>query len=305
MTEAWIIGLRGVQYGCGALLFGLPAFLLYSGRATDGLPLRWPRPLLTGGAVVLLTAAPAALVAQTALMAGSLEEAIKPDSLTYMITGMGLGAALALRALFAAFALGAAALLKPGRRLWTALAAAGGLTSASFAWTGHGAATEGDGRWLHLVADILHALAASLWIGALAAFVFLALWRPSRLEAPDRAQDRALQQALAGFAGIGTLAVGVLTLTGLANSAFLVGWDNLPSLTASPYGRLLAIKLGLFLAMLALAATNRFHLTPRMEGAPDRALSHLRASLLIEFGLGLAILVIVAVMGTLPPPAAL
>lgn len=300
MTEAWIIGLRGVQYVCGALLFGLPAFLLYSGRATDGLSLAWPRPLLMGGAVVLLAAAPLAVVAQTAVMAGSLEEAIKPGSLIYMITGMGLGAALALRALFAALALGATAWLKPGRRLWAVLTTTGGLISASFAWTGHGAATEGDGRWLHLGADILHALAASLWIGALAAFVALALWRPSRPEA----QERALQQALAGFAGIGTLAVGVLTLTGLANSAFLVGWTNLPSLTASPYGRLLAVKLGLFAAMLALAATNRFHLTPRMESAPDRALGHLRASLLIELGLGLAILAIVAVMGTLPPPAA-
>lgn len=295
------MGLRGVQYVCGALLFGLPAFLLYNRQAIGGLPLGWPRPLLLGGATVLLAATPAALVAQTALMAGSLEEATRPDSLIYMVTGMGLGAALALRFLFAALALGAATLLKPGQRLWTILMVAGGLIAASFAWTGHGAATEGDGRWLHLGADILHALAASLWIGALAAFAILVLWRPSQ----PAAQDHALQLALAEFAGIGTLAVGVLTVTGLTNSAYLVGWANLPGLTASPYGRLLAIKLGLFVAMLALAATNRFHLTPRMAGAPDRSLSQLRASLLVEFSLGLAILAIVAVMGALPPPAAL
>lgn len=301
MTEAWIIGLRGVQYVCGALLFGLPAFLLYSGRATGALPLRWPRPLLLGAAAVLLAAAPAALVAQTALMAGSLREAIRPDSLIFMVTGMGLGAALAARALFAALALAALAAVAPGRRLWGLLAAAGGLTSASFAWTGHGAATEGPGRGLHLGADILHALAASLWIGALAAFVILAMWRPARPEA----QDRALQQALAGFAGAGTWAVGALAVTGLANSAFLIGWPEAATLAASPYGRLLGIKLGLFAAMLALAAANRFRLTPMMEASPDEGLRRLRVSLPIEFGLGLTILAIVAVMGTLPPPASL
>ena len=295
------MGLRGVQYVCAALLFGLPAFLLYSGRATGALPLRWPRALLAGSAAVLLIAAPAALLAQTTLMAGSLEEAIKPASLSYMITGMGLGAALALRALFAAVALGAAALLKPGRRLWTVLTAAGGLTTVSFAWTGHGAATEGGGRWLHLGADILHALAASLWIGALAAFVILALWRPAR----PQAQDRALQQALAGFAGIGSWAVGVLTVTGLTNSAFLIGRPDMAALAASPYGQLLAIKLGLFVAMLVLAAINRFRLTPLMARAPVEGRRRLRASLTVEFGLGLAILAVVAVMGTLPPPASL
>lgn len=300
MVEVWIVILRGVQYATGALLLGLPAFMLYSARAVEPLALRWPRPLLSWTAAVLALAAPALLLAQTALMAGSLSEAVKPASLGFMITQMGLGQALVVRTLAAVLALGLAVLLRPGRLMWSLLLLPGLVVSASFAWTGHGAATEGAGHGLHLAVDILHAVAASVWIGALAAFTALILRRP----ADNAVWNKGLERSLVGFAGVGAAAVAALVVTGLVNSAFLIGLSNIASLWASPYGLLLTLKLALFGLMVVLAAANRFRLAPLMAADASRAALHLRKSLSVEFILGVTILAVVALMGTLPPPAA-
>lgn len=301
MVEVWIVVLRGVQYVAAAILFGLPAFMLYSARAVGPLNLRWPRPVLIGAATVLMLAAPVALLAQAVMMAGSVSEATRPDALAFMLTGMGLGKALAVRMLAAALALGAALLLRPGARLWRWLGLSGAVVSASFAWSGHGATTQGAGHLIHLTSDIAHALAASIWIGALTVFVVLIARRPSA--SPEH--EAALARSLTGFAGIGALTVGVLVVTGLINSVWLVGLSKLPDLWASLYGVLLTLKLGLFGLMLGLAADNRFRLAPLMTGDARRALPLLKRSLWCEFALGVAILVLVAVMGVQPPPNAL
>jgi copper resistance protein D len=305
MIEVWVMALRGVQYAAAAALLGLPAFMLYSAGAVRGLALAWPRPLLAWSAAVMLAAAPIALVAQTALMAGAFEEALKPASLGFVIA-MPLGMALAVRAAIAALLLILVLALKPRWTLWCIAALLGGLISATFAWTGHGAATEGDGRLLHLVSDIVHTLAASVWIGALVAFAGLAFWRPREADA----HDRGLARALAGFAQVGTLAVGLLVVTGLVNSFFLVGVENALTLAGSPYGLLLIAKLVLFALMLGLAALNRFQLTPSLaragdEGSSLTSIGELRLSIGVELAVGLTILALVAVMGTLAPPAAM
>lgn len=304
MVETWIIGLRALQYGAVAALFGLPAFLIYSGFNGQGPHLRWPRSAVLWAALVLSLSAPAALVAQTAMMAGSLAEAIKPQTLGMMISGMALGVALVVRTGLAVVALAAILLIQPGARLWWITAVLGAIITATFAWTGHGAATEGPGHGVHLASDILHALAASLWIGALAAFAALTWWRPAD---PSR-QDEALAHALTGFARVGTLTIAVLVLTGVINSGYLAGWNNLRLLPGTVWGQLLIAKLLLFAAMIALAALNRFQLVPQFKATTDRSplmVGHLRLSLCIEFALGLAVLAVVAVMGTLAPPASL
>jgi putative copper resistance protein D len=103
----------------------------------------------------------------------------------------------------------------------------------------------------------------------------------------------------------------LLVLTGLVNSWFLIGPERVASIAGNLYGQLLVAKLVLFGLMLALAASNRFRLTPTLGSALETgqpsvaAMSALRRSLLIETGLGLALIGVVAVMGTLPPPASL
>lgn len=304
MIEVAVIALRWLQFSGAVVLLGAPLFLLYSIRAADGLNLAWARPTLIIATIVVALGSLAALVAQTTVMAGSLSEAIKPASLSFMITGTALGMAMVVRAAVAVLALLATLALRPGRALWSLMVTAGLIVSASFAWTGHGAATEGSGGLVHLTADIIHAVAAALWLGALVALSYLLL----RRTAPD---DAAIHRALHGFAGLGTLAVVLLVVTGLVNSWFLVGPARIAGLWSNPYGQLLIAKLGLFALMFALAAGNRFHLTPALGSAladgedPRRALQRLRRSVGAETLVGALLLAVVAVMGTLAPPSAM
>ncbi|MDZ4053587.1 MAG: copper homeostasis membrane protein CopD [Phenylobacterium sp.] len=307
MLDLLVILLRLAQYGGAVVLLGTPLFLLYGLRGSDGLALGWSRPLLIGASAVVVVASAAALLAQTAVMAGSIAEGLKPASLGFMITGTSLGPAFLTRALIAALALFVLALTKPSRPVWILVALAGLIVSASFAWTGHGAATEGAGRYVHLAAAVLHSWGAAVWLGALAALLILTLRRRSG----SADGDRALHRALHGFAGVGSASVAVLVLSGLVNSWFMVGPDRLAGLLTTPYGLLLTGKLVLFALMLVLAAANRFHLTPDLGSALDDpedlsvAVSRLKRSLVMETLLALVLLALVAVMGTLAPVSAM
>ncbi|MDH4385607.1 MAG: copper homeostasis membrane protein CopD [Caulobacter sp.] len=304
MLEVAVIALRWLQYSGAVVLLGVPLFLLYSFRGAGGPNLAWARPTLIVAALVVALGSLAALVAQTAVMAGSLSEAVKPASLSFMVSGTALGMAMVGRAAVALLGLVAAIALKPERLLWGLLLAAGVVVAASFVWTGHGAATEGPGGPFHLVADIVHAVAAAMWLGALAALTILLRRRAAQ-------DDLAIHRALHGFSGLGTIAVGLLVLTGLVNSWFLVGPQRVADLGANLYGQLLIAKLLLFAVMVALAAGNRFRLTPGLGKVlargedPLQAFQRLRRSVVAETLVGAVLLAVVAVMGTLAPPSAL
>jgi putative copper resistance protein D len=91
----------------------------------------------------------------------------------------------------------------------------------------------------------------------------------------------------------------------LVNAWLLVG--DLPALIATSYGRLVSTKVALFAMMLAIAAVNRFKLTPRLRADVSRddtsqaALHHLWRNVIAEVCLGAAILSIVGVLGAMPP----
>jgi putative copper resistance protein D len=166
---------------------------------------------------------------------------------------------------------------------------------------GHGAASDGPLGWLHLGADILHNLTAAGWIGALVLF-----WIATRRRPPSIISLRNLQTSLAGFSGMGSAFVATLLATGIINSAFLVGWDLARAL-ATPYGKLLAVKLVLFAAMLGFAALNRYCHTPILANALNPAaetqpdLLALRQTIRTETLAGFSILALVAILGTLMP----
>ena len=64
------------------------------------------------------------------------------------------------------------------------------------------------------------------------------------------------------------------------------------------------MKIALFLAMLAIAAINRVRLTPRLVAGgavAGPAVRQLRTNALTEAVIGALILLIVAMLGTLPP----
>lgn len=305
MLEPAVIFLRLVQFAGAMILFGSSLFLLYAlPRAGQGLgaQLNWSRPLLGWSAGALLGATLLGLAAQTSVLAGSVSEGLKLSSLTAVVSTMALGKAAIVRTIAAGLALSAVLALPPGRPLFWLCTVLGAVITASLAWMGHGAATQGAGGPVHLTADILHALAAGVWIGALV--VFFALLRPTPRNAGNH---DAAHRALHGFSGVGSGLVAVLVGTGLVNSWFLVGPARISGLWTTPYGQLLLLKLLLFTGMLGLAAANRFLLTPALGAALENnetrqlALTALRRSLVVETTLAFLVLGVIAWLGMLAP----
>jgi putative copper resistance protein D len=299
-VEPALVMLRWLQFAAAAVALGLPLFEAYVVRAGSSSSARRTG-IAAGG--LLACAAAAGLVAQTALMAGGWTAALSLPALEYVLQSTGPGLAHGARA---TLALAGVALLLIGRddprapRL--AVVAFAGAT-AGFAWSGHGASSEGAVGVIHLLADIVHAVAAAVWLGALVGFCL----RLARQEPDTVATARALTQ----FAGVGTAAVLALALSGLVNAAFLIGPDGASRLPGSIWGGLLFAKLALLAVMLGLAAHNRYSLAPALAAAvaagrdPAREVRGLRVSIGLELGAGLVLLGLVAVMGIQTPPVAL
>jgi putative copper resistance protein D len=306
---AVVIG-RLAQFTCALVLLGAPSFFVY-GLPAQGLAaarnLRWPRPLLVGAAIGLALAAIVALCSQTAVMSDTATDAFKPSVVASVITDTQFGRVTALRFGLAIIAALGLIVTKPSRGLWLFAAAVGALVVASFAWSGHGSADDGTAGWVHLMSDVLHLLAAAVWIGALVAFWGL-LVRSKDPVAPE--QLHVLHASLKGFSGIGSALVAVLLATGLINSWFLVGPAHLAGLINTPYGLMLSAKVALFVLMLGLAAANRFRLTPALaaaltgERSTADAVAALRRSVMLETAIGVLVLLIVSLLGTIAPLSA-
>jgi copper resistance protein D len=100
---------------------------------------------------------------------------------------------------------------------------------------------------------------------------------------------------------LGMVSVATILASGAINTYEILGIAAFSLGTA--YNRLLLAKIGLFAAMIAIAAVNRQQLTPRLadERHHRRAMRQLQLNSLAEAGLGLLILVIVAMLGRISP----
>lgn len=299
--DALSVAMRLVLYADLLLLVGLAAFPLHA-RAARGDAKLVRR--LAGAAPTLaalgifLSAIGAAL--QTAAMFGVASTAVEGAMILSLMRETDVGASWAVRLAALAMAL-VAALMQRRRPRAAALGVIGGgmLALATLAWTGHAAASEGVIGTLHRASDVLHLLAAAIWLGAIAALWMMVL---PRTDAPDAT---IAAQALDGFAPVGTACVAAIAITGAINGIAIVGSDNLLHLPQTLYGLLLGAKLALFALMLGLAAANRWRLTPRLSNPAEEdrgaALRAVRISLLAEMAAGAAILALVAWLGTLAP----
>ncbi len=304
MTPAWVeVLIRLAQFACGLVLFGLPAFTFYRGKARAGAG-RTGKPFqvaMVAGNLGLLLTASMATVALTVNMYGTLADALNVEAVWSVLTGLQVGVALGVRLVLTILFLLMLLVMPDGKAKRFGLLGIGGLIVAGFAWSGHGAASEGAWGLVHLVSDILHLLAAAIWIGALVALTGVL----ARASTP---QDVGLAgNDLKAFSNLGTGAVGVIVVTGLINSAVLVGPDRIGQMTTDPYGQILLTKIGLFGVMLGLAAANRYVLVPRLERqdlVPTSALSSLKISVGVETALGVLVLLAVAMIGRIAPMAA-
>jgi putative copper resistance protein D len=166
----------------------------------------------------------------------------------------------------------------------------------SLAWSGHAGGTPGMDGDVHVASDFLHLIAAGAWLGGL---LPLTLLLASARYAQDQSMPVLLRAATFRFSTVGLFAVGTLFATGIVNAAILVG--SFSALLETNYGNLLLAKIGLFAVMVSVATINRLHLRPRLPNAD--AIRQLARNTWIETGLGLSIIVIVSVLGILPPAA--
>ncbi|WP_298190543.1 copper homeostasis membrane protein CopD [Novosphingobium sp.] len=270
----------GVLFGVptAAVLLGMPGVL---------------KELRLAMLVIAMAAAPLALLGFWVLvadMAGTSLGEVDSGLILDLAKGSTLGWAFIGRLVFLVAALIVVALPAVDRR-WLVLPA--GAALASLAWSGHAASGEGMTGTFRLVVDMVHLAAASVWFGALALFAVLLATGRHRAVLPA---------VLARFADIGTLLVVVLVATGLANLLFVKPQTQWFALAATPYGRMLVIKLGLFGAMLVLAAINRFFLVPELPAPADKDIwPRLTLTISAEFGCATALLASVAWLGHLDP----
>lgn len=285
MLEPLVI-VRAVHFAACLAALGTAAFAtLVPDRALDR---RWRWLAAAALAVAVVSGAIWFALIAGRILDVPLGDLVGNADLATVATDTRFGRVALLRLALAAAA--AAALLSPRWR-WPALTASAALTGA-IAWTGHAGAGTGVIGAVHLASDVVHLIAAGLWLGALPALAGLLLW--SRKD-PTRAALAA--QATRRFSRLAVASVAAVATSGLVNSAVLVGWPD--DLLGGTYGRVLALKVALFAAMLGFAAVNRFRLTPRL---PERTvLRAIAVTTLTETALGIGILVLVGLLGTLPP----
>lgn len=285
--------LRLLQYCCLLPLTGMlldPAHLALRYDARGSRPLAWL-------CLASLLASGVAFGATAEAMTGEQLTEIGRDMAGFMLLETDAGLAFLVRS---ASLLVAMFLLLGGARNVARLFAA--LSVATLAWSGHAAAIDGAAGVAHRIIDALHLLAAAAWLGAIAILLRMsvaAVLEPQSIEK--------IVSALQRFSVAGTLLVGTVLLSGIYNLISIVGLRNLAALPLTPYGQLLGAKLLAFLAMLILAAANRWWLTRRLGENPladvKSTLIALRISLALELTLGCVVLALVALLGLLDPLA--
>jgi len=294
-----LIACRAVQFASAMLTFGGAAFRLYAVEGGDPEALAtfdaWLRGLLLVSALIAFLSGLTLVPIIGGTMAGSASAVFDWTTILAVLLQTSFGRVWRWHLLAASLLVVICAVrpVRPGYRV--ALAA---FLLASLGWVGHAMIGEDRIGIAYAVNQSVHLLASGLWLGGLvllAALVFQAMRSAS---GPEFAVMRA---ALQQFSRMGYVAVALVALTGIVNTAMLVG--SVHGLIGTPYGRLLLMKISLFLLLVGLAAINRFVLVPRIarERKPMTGTTALIWTIGIEQILGLAIIAVVSILGTWPP----
>jgi putative copper resistance protein D len=181
------------------------------------------------------------------------------------------------------------------RARWLAFGAAA-LLLALLALIGHGGATPGLAGRIHLASDMVHLLAAGAWLGGLPALAFLLtnagiddgrVWSAFAVDATSR------------FSMLGIVSVTALLTSGAVNSWNLLAGPS--DLLSADYGQLVALKIGLFAAMVGIATFNKYRLTPHLPR--PGIMRKLVRNTVGEIGLGLSAILVVGALGNMAPSA--
>ena len=268
-------------------------------------------------ALLLLTTLIALVQQASAVFDRTIRESLSPSILGQVLTKTGYGGAWLLQAgtavalVIIIFLLGRSLKKSPAkeaRALWWTALLLGVVLLVAPSWTGHAAAAIKDFR-LAVVSDWLHLVAGAVWVGGL---FHLALAARPLLRGLDTGQRAGmLHRIVRLFTRVAIPTVVVLVLSGLYNTWAHV--ESFGALWSTTYGRTLLLKLVLVALMLALGAMNNFHFGKKAEqlsktkkgeiGTRDysKLEQGFSRSVIVEAVLGIAVLLITAILVFQPP----
>ncbi|MBA3890233.1 MAG: copper resistance protein CopC/CopD [Gemmatimonadaceae bacterium] len=168
------------------------------------------------------------------------------------------------------------------------------------AMTGH-AASAVSLMPLAVLADWLHVIGASAWVGGVAGLALAA--SPAALAQPPGDRAAAMAWLVGAFHALAVPSIALVVFSGVVSGWLRVGtWRDL---MASNYGDLLLFKVYLVAFTALLGAYHWFRVHPRLMAAAagdDRTARHLQWTLAVEVAVSLFILGLTATLVTTPPP---
>jgi putative copper resistance protein D len=154
-------------FGCGAFrLYGLGVDTTTTSANALTTFDAWFWCVTIVGAIVVLLSALSLLLATTANMAGSAAAALDPETISKVLFGTAFGRVWCWHLVFAILLIGAC--LAPRLR-WRmpAILVLSLLLLVSLGWVGHAVEGQGAVRLVHEINQMVHLLAAGLWLGGL------------------------------------------------------------------------------------------------------------------------------------------
>lgn len=129
-----------------------------------------------------------------------------------------------------------------------------------FALSGHAAAISSSALWAIIGIDLFHLLANAAWVGGLLYIGIVLLPILNRQSNSDWASVLAI--GLPKFSVIAITSVILLTATGSFNTT--VHLTSFPQFWTTAYGRILTVKIGIFVLMMGISSYHAFFLRPHL-----------------------------------------
>jgi putative copper resistance protein D len=283
---------RLLHFAATMLLFGAGAFLwalvpTELARAVIGRVRR----MIAVAIVVAAITTMAWIGLEAAQMGDGWIDGVNPGVLADVLFDTTFGRVWQWRLGLALILVGALAIRRHDR--WAFVVPVSALLLASLGLTGHAIIQSGHVGALHRVNDALHLLATGAWLGGLLPFVLCL----GQFHRPQLRSEVGI--TLRRFSSVGHFIVALVVLTGVINTALTVGaW---PIDLSSPYQTMLAIKIAIVAAMIAMALFNSYVLAPRMTNETGLALQALKIDSIAEVALGTTVLALVSAFGILAP----
>ena len=212
--------------------------------------------------------------------------------LSTMILHTGWGKAWLAQTVAAAGLL-IAALIKTEDRLesWYSAAAFAIIAASTPAFSGHAAAVQ-QMAIVPVVDDAIHVITASAWLGSLALLLFAGL--PAVMRSTDGFSKAAV--LINTFSPLALTMAIIAVFTGALNA--FVHINAFSEFWTTPYGRILAIKIGIVAITASMGAYNWKVVSPRLGSS--EATAHIRRSATAEVTVAAIIIFLTAILVATP-----